>query len=273
LAAGTDIFWVKQDLQDSRSHDLKRQGFALRGNYPLTDDLRQGFTYTFQVTDVSNVQSDASRFVKEAAGEETLSQVSHNLTYDKRDDRFAPTEGFYGRMVNDLAGFGGSKRFIRNRLMGAQFFPVADEWTLEVSGSTGWIVGLGKDVALPDRFFVGGDDLRGFETGGIGPRDISTDDALGGEIFYTATVQMTFPLGLPSELPINGRLFTDFGSLTEISSTGSEIEDSGSLRASTGVGFTWRSTFGPIGIDLAYPWMKESYDRDEVLRINFGTRF
>ncbi|MDX9860868.1 MAG: outer membrane protein assembly factor BamA, partial [Rhodospirillales bacterium] len=228
LAAGTDIFWVEQDLQDSRSHDLKRQGFALRTNYPLTEDLRQGFTYTFQLSDVSNVQTDASRYVKEAEGEETLSQVSHNLTYDKRDDRFSPTEGFYGRVVNDLAGFGGSKRFIRNRLIGAQFFPVADDWTLELRGNTGWIVGLGKDVALPDRFFIGGDDLRGFETGGIGPRDISTDDALGGEIFYTGTVQMTFPLGLPSEVPINGRMFTDFGSLTDISSTGSEIEDSAS---------------------------------------------
>jgi outer membrane protein insertion porin family len=273
LAAGTDVFWIKQDLQDSRSHDLKRQGFALRGNYPLTEDLRQGFTYTFQVSDVSNVQSDASRFVKEAAGQDTLSQISHNLTYDKRDNKFSPTEGFYARLVNDFAGFGGSKRFVRNRLSAAQFFPVADEWTLEVSGRTGWIVGVGKDVKLPDRFFVGGDDLRGFETGGIGPRDIATDDALGGEIFYTGTVQMMFPLGLPSELPINGRFFTDFGSLTELSSTGSEIEDSGSIRASTGVGFTWRSTFGPIGIDLAYPWMKESYDRDEILRVNFGTRF
>jgi len=273
VAAGFDLFWVKQDLQDSRSHDLKRQGFALRTSYPLTENVRQGFTYTFQLTDVSNVQSNASRFVKEAAGEETLSQVSHNISYDTRDDRFMPTEGFYGRIVNDLAGFGGSKRFLRNRLLAAQYFPLADQWTLELSGHTGWIVGVGKDVKLPDRFFVGGDDLRGFATGGIGPRDIETNDALGGEIFYTGTVQTTFPLGLPSEIAINGRLFTDFGTLTEISSSGSEIRDSGSIRAASGIGFTWRSTFGPIGIDLAYPWMKESYDRDEVLRVNFGTRF
>lgn len=273
LSAGADVFWIKQDLQDSRSHDLERQGFALRTNYPLTEDLRQGFTYTLQASEVSDVQTGASRFVKEAEGKDTLSQISHNITYDKRDNKFSPTEGYYARMVNDLAGFGGSKRFVRNRLIGAQFFPVSDEWTLEVSGSTGWIVGIGKDVKLPDRFFIGGDDLRGFETGGVGPRDTSADDALGGEIFYTGTVQMMFPLGLPSELPINGRFFTDFGSLTELSSTGPEVQDSGSIRASTGVGFTWRSTFGPIGIDLAYPWMKESYDRDEILRVNFGTRF
>lgn len=273
LAAGTDIFWVKQDLQDSQSHDLKRQGFALRANYPLTDTIKQGFTYTFQYSDVYNVDSDASRYIKEAEGESTLSQVSHFISYDTRDNRFAPTEGLYARLTNDIAGLGGSKRFIRNKVTAAKFFPLADQWVLELSGDTGVITGIGKDVGLTDRFFIGGDNLRGFRTGGIGPRDIGTNDALGGEIFYTGTVQMTVPLGLPADVPVSGRIFTDFGSLTQLAESGSDIVDSASIRAASGAGFTWRSSFGPIGIDLAFPWLKESYDRDEVFRVNFGTRF
>lgn len=273
LAAGTDIFWIKQDLQDSQSHDVKKQGFALRASYPLTDTIKQGFTYTLQFTDVFNVKSDASRFIKAEEGTATLSQVSHFISYDTRDNRFAPTNGIYARLSNDLAGFGGTKRFIRNKVSAAKFFPLADEWVLEVSGDTGVITGLGEDVGLTDRFFVGGDNLRGFRTGGIGPRDISTDDALGGEIFYTGTVQTTFPLGLPTEIPVVGRAFTDFGSLTQLADSGAGIVDSASIRASSGVGFTWRSSFGPIGFDLAYPWLKESYDRDEIFRVNFGTRF
>lgn len=273
LSAGTDVFWIQRDLQDSQSHDLKKRGFALRTSYPLTDKLKQGFTYTFQYTDVYNVASDASRFIQAAAGSSTLSQVTHFISYDTRDNRFDPTDGIYARLTNDIAGLGGSKRFLRNKVTVAKFFPLADQWTLQLDGQTGIITGIGEDVGLTDRFFVGGDNLRGFRTGGIGPRDISTDDALGGEIFYTGTVQMTFPLGLPTEIPVSGRVFTDFGSLTQVADTGSDIKDSASIRASSGVGFTWRSSFGPIGLDLAFPWLKESYDRDEIFRVNFGTRF
>jgi outer membrane protein insertion porin family len=78
---------------------------------------------------------------------------------------------------------------------------------------------------------------------------------------------------LAPEIPIDGRIFTDFGSVWEVNPSGSEVEDSGSLRASSGVGFTWRSNFGPIGVDVGFPWIKESYDKDETVRVNFGTRF
>ena len=32
-----------------------------------------------------------------------------------------------------------------------------------------------------DRFFLGGDNLRGFETGGAGPHDADPGDPLGGD--------------------------------------------------------------------------------------------
>lgn len=273
IAAGFDVFWVNQDLQDESSHDLEKRGFSLRGNYPLTDNVRQGVSYTFQLTDVTDVDSDASRFIRESEGEETLSQIGHWISYDTRDSKFSPTEGWFASIRNDLAGLGGSKQFLRNRATVAKFFPITDDWVLQTSGRIGAIIGLGEDVDLTDRFFVGGEGLRGFETSGVGPRDRSTDDALGGEYFYTGTVQLTFPLGLPQEIPVSGRVFTDIGSAWELNPTGPEVNDEASLRAASGVGFTWRSNFGPIGFDLALPWLKEDFDQEETLRVNFGTRF
>ena len=273
MAGGFDIYRVDQDLQDESSYDLLKTGGVLRLGYPLDENLRQTLKYTFQVSEISDVGSDASRYVKESEGSETLSQISQALTYDTRDNKFNPTEGWVASLSNDLAGFGGTKRFLRTRVSVAKFFPLPADWVLQTSGRTGAIVGLGEDVDLSDRFFIGGDDLRGFEKAGIGPRDRDTDDALGGEYFYSGTIQATVPLDLAPEIPIDGRIFTDFGSVWEVNPTGSEVEDSKSLRASSGVGFTWRSNFGPIGVDVGFPWLKESYDKDETVRINFGTRF
>ena len=52
------------------------------------------------------------------------------------------------------------------------------------------------------------------------------------------------------------------------------IEDRyGNIRASAGVGLSWKSPFGPIRIDLAQPVLKEPGDVKELFRFGFGTRF
>ena len=273
MSGGFDLFHTTKDLQDSSSYDIKKTGGGLRVGYPITEDLRQSWNYTFQLTDVTNVDDSASSYVKSQEGKNSLSQISHILSYDKRDSRMSPTDGYIVRMVNDVAGLGGTSRFMRNRVNGTHYTPIADDWVLSLSASVGHIFGIGKDVSLTDRFFVGGDDLRGFATAGIGPRDTSTEDALGGEWMYTASAEVKFPLGLPDELGISGRVFTDAGSSGKVEPGGAGIKDSGALRASIGTGVTRMSPVGPIGIDLALPVLKEDTDVEENFRLNFGTRF
>ncbi len=273
IRAGIDVFRVSQDLQDFSSFDMDRTGFGLRGGYTITEALRQDWRYGFKVSRISDVADDASTLIQNEVGTEITSEISHTLTYDKRDDKFAPTSGYFIRIGNSVAGLGGSIRHFRNTAKAGKFFPVADQWVLSLIGDVGYIVGIGQDVDLLERFFVGGDNLRGFATRGVGPRDIITKDALGGEWKYTGTVQLQFPMGLPEEWGMNGRAFTDFGSSGKLSPTASFVRDTSSLRMSVGTGVSWISPFGPIGIDVAVPVIKEDFDIVENFRINFGTRF
>ncbi len=274
IAAGFDIFHVETNRQSESSFDSTRTGFALRAGYAITESLRQNWRYTLKQTKVENVDNDASIFVKSQEGEEVVSEVTHRLIYDKRDTRINTTEGYYASVSTDVAGLGGSVNYVRNVLDAGYFYPVADEWVLSISGSGGNIFGFGgEEVRLIDRFFVGGDDLRGFATDGIGPRDLDSNDALGGENYYTGSVELNFPLGLPDELAIRGRVFTDIGGLWDLTPKDNNVADDNTLRASVGVGLTWVSPFGPIGIDLGQAILKESYDDTEIFRVNFGTRF
>ena len=201
--------------------------------------------------------------------------VSHTLSYDDRDSRINATKGYLASISTDVAGLGGDVKYLRNRVDANYFYPIADKWILQLSAAGGHIVGIaGDDVDLLDRFFIGGDDVRGFSTDGIGPRDTDSDDALGGKLFYAGTVQVSFPFfGIPSELGILGRVFTDFGSAWQLDESGPEVEDSSAIRVSVGFGVTWVSPFGPIGVDVGFPLKKEEFDETEVLRVNFGTSF
>jgi outer membrane protein insertion porin family len=40
-----------------------------------------------------------------------------------------------------------------------------------------------------------------------------------------------------------------------------------------GIGLSWLSPLGPISIDWAEPFIKNTEDETENFRINFGTRF
>ena len=273
IAAGFDLKRVNQDLQDESSFDKKTTGGALRASFPITENLRQSWKYTIEKKEVTNVASDASIFVQAEEGNTIISEVSHTLLYDKRDSAISPKAGYLVRLTNDFAGVGGNTRYIRNQLKGIKYYSVSDQLLLSFTGNLGHIFGLGRDVNLLDRFFVGGDSLRGFTNSGIGPRDRSTTDALGGEWMYTASTELSFPVGLPAELGVKGRVFADMGSSGKIDPTGPTVDDTGSLRASIGTGVTWISPFGPIGLDLGFPVLSENFDQKETLRVNFGARF
>jgi hypothetical protein len=93
------------------------------------------------------------------------------------------------------------------------------------------------------------------------------------ELFKDEVRELGLALGLPRELGMRAFVFSDFGTLWETDAKGANVVDDPSLRASMGVGLSWRSPFGPLRISLAAPVKREKYDRDEIIRINFGTRF
>ena len=130
-------------------------------------------------------------------------------------------------------------------------------------------------TSLRNRFFLGGDNLRGFASAGVGPRDtsVTTNDALGGALYYLASSELTYPLGLPSEFDIKGKAFVDAGTLRLAHTSLSGSTDTGKVRLSAGVGLAWKSPFGPIRIDLSKPIVKEEFDVTELIHFSFGTRF
>ena len=142
-----------------------------------------------------------------------------------------------------------------------------------IAGKLGYILGISQNIDISDRFFLGGNSFIGFRNAGVGPRDKTTDDTLGGNIYYTITPQLKFGLGLPKELGIKARVFSTAGMLTSIDSDNSNYYDDNSLRVTTGAGVLWTSPFGPIRIDYSLPILKETYDKTETFSFNVGALF
>lgn len=275
ISASIDVFHITRDLQDESSYDQRRSGGGFSFGYPLSENVRQNLGYRIEQNEITDVQSDASRFIRGQAGERVTSAVTHRLTYTDLDSRVSPTEGISAWFDTEYAGVGGDANYVSGRLGSRYYYPLTRKITLSALGEVGAITGIGdEEVQINERFYLGGSTLRGFESAGVGPRDTSTNDALGGNYFYRGTLEAGFPIGLPEELGIKGHTFTDFGSLWEPDDeVGSEIADETSIRASAGVGLSWNSPLGPIRFDYAIPYADEEFDEEEAFRFTFGTQF
>lgn len=273
LAAGFDLFHVERDNQDVSSYDSTDTGFGLRLGFDLNEDWRQSVRYRFAQESIDNVGSDANQFIQAEEGSEFVSSVGQTLTYDTRNSRISPTEGYSVSLANDVAGLGGSVRYLRSTVSAEWYFPVTDTVLFSTRGRVGSLLGLGDGIRVSDRFFLGGDNLRGFEEAGASPRDQASDDAVGGEQLATGTVEMLFPLGLPEEFGIKGAVFADMGYLAEVDEDGTGILENNSIRVGVGTGLAWQSPFGPIRVDFSHAAIKEDYDETEFFRFNFGTTF
>ncbi len=284
LAAGADIFLVQRNLLRIANYEERRLGFAIRVGYEFNERLRQSWSYTLVDRNVFNVQANASRFVRDQQGRSLLSQISQTIAFDTRDSPLESRRGYLLRWGADFAGLGGDVTYIRNRFDGVVFLPFErllgdPDYVLALSGSVGHLAPLGsrrfangERDRIVDRFFLGGENLRGFQIAGVGPRDINTRDSLGGRFMWTASAEMRYPLPVPSELGLLGRAFIDAGALTQ-GPRGPDVFNSATPRVSIGVGVSWRSPFGLINLDLARAVVKRPLDETQVFRFGFGTRF
>ncbi len=174
-------------------------GTTLRMGYQITEPLRQTLKYTLRQDRIYNIQSTASTLIADQAGTCDTSDVGQVAALRPARQPPGPDLGLF-RLAQHRC-----RRARRHRVAisascftGGVYYPVAPDYVLSFTGEGGHILGIGQNVQLEDRYYVGGDNLRGFQTGGVGPHDIVTDDALGGNNYYVGSVSTeTYPLGLP----------------------------------------------------------------------------
>jgi outer membrane protein insertion porin family len=154
---------------------------------------------------------------------------------DKLDNRMRPSRGERFILSQDIAGLGGSVKYLRTRANYDRYWRLPANFILNVGGEVGNIFGWGgEDVRLVDRFYLGEPRFRGFGIRGVGPRiirkgyDKTTDtvdtnkdnwysDAIGGQSYYLGRVELELPLGSGGrELGLRPSVFMDVGGLWDV---------------------------------------------------------
>lgn len=289
LRAGFDAFHSRYDLSEYSSYDYRSTGGGVRLSYPLNGYTLLSTRYFLKSDEIivpsgyCSATGAGSNALCDQVGSFLNSSAGYTLLVDRRNDPVRPTRGWTGTLRQDFAGIGGDVNYIKTEAEVEAYWGITPEWVVTAKAQTGYVAGWGGDpVRINDRFFKGGNSFRGFETAGIGPRDLTTTDALGGNFYAVGTLELTVPNYLPEEYGIRTSLFTDVGTLGvlddryTVNSSGlpdSNIVDELELRASAGVSIHWRSPMGPIRFDISKVLGKEDYDKTESFRFSTSTQF
>ncbi|MBN9565541.1 MAG: outer membrane protein assembly factor BamA [Alphaproteobacteria bacterium] len=274
LSAGVDLFKVRYDQTSQNGYIHHRHGGTTRIGYHITEPLVHRVWYTVRQDRVSSFRDDASIIIREQQGTRNTSLVGHELSYDKRDNRIDPTTGYVLSLTNEYAGLGGQTKFLRHNTEGKSYYSLSENvvFTLRASGGLMQIV-QNQPIKTVDRFFLGGDSLRGFEYFGVSPREITRSEAVGGRYYYTGSAEVSFPIGLPNELGIKGSLFADVGSIWKSDYSKDLVNDSSKVRSSVGFGIAWASPLGPIRLDIARATRYQKFDKRQPVLFSFRTTF
>ncbi len=258
IALGGDIF--RRDFNSfnfigntrNTTYSQVTTGFQIRAGLPITEYLSVALRYGLSFDEVDldrrtyffNGACDpliAGRYLCDALGNRSTSSFGYSIAYDSLNNRIRPSRGERIVFSQDLAGIGGSVKYLRQSVNAAKYWSVLRGFILSLSAEAGSIVPLtgtppsGADpVRLTDRFFLGEPQIRGFDIRGVGPRvqrvpyDTSTadpndfvtdrnqigDDALGGRAYYMSRLELEIPLGSGAkELGLRPSIFLDAGAV------------------------------------------------------------
>ncbi|MCA1969851.1 MAG: outer membrane protein assembly factor BamA, partial [Rhizobium sp.] len=288
LAAGFDVF--RSETSSNSDYNYEETGATLRVTAPITEELATTVRYTYKelkytedgaygaddtpYTADDNVSAPYMDLIENSPWKQSI--VGHSIVYNSLDDRLMAREGIYASFTHEYAGLGGDSEYYKAYAKFRYYHTLSDEFDLigSLSASAGHVVSTGGDLNVFDQFQIGGKELRGFESSGIGPR--LEGDALGGTTYFTASAEANFPLPLfPQDLNIRGTVFADAGTLygNDVGNSAGAVGTDMSLRASVGAGILWLSPFGPLRFDYAVPVAKEDFDEVQNFRFSMANAF
>tara|TARA_B100000963_G_scaffold328406_1_gene316880 strand:- start:4739 stop:6976 length:2238 start_codon:yes stop_codon:yes gene_type:complete len=215
-------------------------------------------------------KTTASENLKKQSGSYFESKFSYGLDYDMRNQRFQTTDGFRSKfnqtipLISEEYSFGNMYDFKTWYKLPNNMVTSFNVYGRAVNSLTG------DDVKITNRFWLPRNKLKGFKTRNIGPVD--ANDYVGGNYAAAINFDTTLPMIFSNVQNVDLRYFLDTANLWGVDYS-SSVDQSNTIRASTGVVVDWFTPIGPLNFSLAQDISKADDDKTESFQFNLGTTF
>ena len=263
----TTIESTSSDFLNTGGFKTSRTGFGIGTGFEQYSDFFVNFDISAYYEKLET-SSTASAYKKKQEGDYLENLFTYNLTLNKLDQNFQPTDG-YKISFKQILPIYSDDLSIGNTFNLAKFHSISDNLILSGKLFFKTINSIDDDVRVSRRVYIPSSKLRGFESGKFGPKD--GDEYVGGNFGTAINLDTTLPNVLSGYENIDLSLFLDAASLREVDYD-SSLESS-EVRSSTGISVNWYTVVGPLSFSYAIPLTSEPTDKTESFRFRIGTSF
>ena len=263
----TTIESTTSDFMTTSGYKTSRTGLKLGTGFEQYDDF-------FVNLDISNyyerleTSDAASAIKKKQEGDYFENLISYAITVNKLDQNFQPTDGYLTKFSQVLPIYSDDKT-IENSFTASKYHSLNDGLILSAKLYLKSVNSFDENVRVSKRVYIPAYRLRGFESGGIGPKDGS--QYIGGNYGSAINLSTTLPNLLNGYENIDFNLFIDAANLWHVDYD--STLDSDKLRSSTGISVNWFTPLGPLSFSYAIPLSEAKTDKTESFRFQIGTSF
>ena len=263
----TTVESTSSDSMSTSGFKTSRTGFALGTGFQQYSDFYVNLDISTYYEKLETA-STASSYKKKQEGDYLENLFKYNLTYNKLDQNFQPTDG-YKISFNQVLPIYSDDLSIENTINLSKYHSVSDNLILSGKFFFKSVNSIDDDVRVSRRVYIPSSKLRGFEAGKFGPKD--GNEYVGGNFGSALNLNSTLPNILSGYDNIDLSLFLDAATLREVDYDSSL--ESTQIRSSTGISVNWFTVIGPLSFSYAIPLTSESSDKTESFRFRIGTSF
>ena len=260
---------LETDKLTDSGYKTNKTGFGFGTNFEYQDDVFIGLGQDSFYEKIET-NSSASARQKSQAGNYWDTFLNIDLNYDKRNQKYRPTDGFRSSYSVNLPIISEN-----NSLTNAYVFTYYDELYQDNVTKFSFFAKAANsltndNIKLSERIYLPGSRLRGFVSGGVGPKD--GNDFIGGNYASSVNIQTSIPQLLPNIQNMDASIFFDAGNVWGVDYD-SSLSDTNKIRSSIGVGIDWFTLIGPLSVSFSHPISKVDSDKTESFKFNLGTTF
>lgn len=273
FGARDQILTLDAYASDLDTDAIDARTIAVRGTFAKVSNLlfQKDFSWLAGAEVLLTDERNSTFFDTQQPRQEYLiAGLFARATLDGSDDLLDPGEGFrlIGELATDVSRTQGEvSTYVRAGLDAITYQPVGKH-VLAGRAHVQTIQGAGVfDIAPSRRLYAGGGgSVRGYAFQAIGPRD-EFGNPVGGrslvEISAEARIQTGFLDGAIEVVP-----FVDAGSVAT-----STAPDFGLIRVGAGIGVRYKTSFGPIRVDVGFPLNPDEFDAPVAVYVSLGQAF
>ncbi len=233
-------------------------GVNLSYGIPMTEvnTLRLGIGYNAIDLRVGSSPSlDVIEFIAKNGNEFDNFSFTASFSHDTRNRTVFATRGSAQTVASNITVPGSDLEYYKLSYDTKFYFSMTQSLTLLLHSDLAYGDGYGETDELPffERYFAGGlRTVRAYNTNSLGPRDLLSNDPIGGNLRVVGGADVIFPIPFMEKPPSSVRLsaFFDIGNVfLDKAPTFNSTEngfDAGQLRTSAGLSFVWLAPIGPL---------------------------